>query len=951
MKSKNTLLLLFLLLGINNAFSQFTPQKPDLRLCGSPPNYYEDYFNCTSNNYTLDHVFLSLTNVNGVPLSNTTCTPGTSQEMYVMLNYTSNSNSIITQVRIFADLSIDGNIIPLNVYLPNGVNPGAGQRQIYGPFTWTCGQELRLCRILAVWKTSGSASDPELASYNCNTYNKSQCEFGGCMVVAAPLAVEFDYTVCTNGNQSTVTFNDETSGGIAPYSYSWNFGDGSPVSTQQNPTHNFPYPGGPYTVTLTVTDSNLPNHLVSTYTQVINPPAPITISGDVNAASCSSNNNGSIDITVSGGTPAYTYSWSNGATTQDISGLSPGSYTVTVTDTFGCVKSETFVIGSGDVSNPVVTAPNDLSLEGCGTAAIASQGYLAFSTTPVVITLAQFNAAGGTYTDASPIASITYQDVASGSCPTVVTRTFTLTDLCGNTGTDTQIISIDDTQAPVIDPLPAPTTIVCPAVPQFAPATATDACDSSVTLTYEDVTTPGDCIRSYTTVRTWTATDDCGNSSTATQTITVIDNVPPVAPAPPADVTVSCGSLVPAMISLTANDACCGDLTVPGVDTITPGQCANSYVITRTWTFVDACGNTSSVSQTITVNDNVPPVVPTPPANVTVSCGSQIPAMISLTANDACSGTITVPGVDAVTPGQCINSYVVTRTWTFVDACGNTSSVSQIITVNDNIAPVVPTPPANVTVSCGSQIPAMVTLTANDACGGPITVPGVDSITPGQCNNSYIVTRTWTFVDACGNTSSVSQTITVNDNIPPVAPSAPANITVSCSSLVPTAAVLTANDNCGGSVTGVPNDVVTPGSCPNSYVIVRTWTFTDSCGNSSTASQTITVNDNIPPVAPSAPANITISCSSLVPTAAVLTANDNCGGSVTGVPNDVVIPGSCPNSYTILRTWTFTDSCGNSSTASQTITVNDNIPPVAPPAPANITVSCSSLVPTAAVLT
>src|SRR5690606_10578585 len=116
-KSKNTLLLLFLLFGINNAFSQFTPQKPDLRLCGSPPSYYEGFFNCTSNNYTLDNVFLSLTNVNGVPLSNTTCTPGTSQQMYVMLNYTSNSNSNITQTRIFADLSVDGNLIPLNIYL------------------------------------------------------------------------------------------------------------------------------------------------------------------------------------------------------------------------------------------------------------------------------------------------------------------------------------------------------------------------------------------------------------------------------------------------------------------------------------------------------------------------------------------------------------------------------------------------------------------------------------------------------------------------------------------------------------------------------------------------------------------------------------------------------------------------------------------------------------------
>ncbi len=73
--------------------------------------------------------------------------------------------------------------------------------------------------------------------------------------------------------------------------------------------------------------------------------------------------------------------------------------------------------------------------------------------------------------------------------------------------------------------------------------------------------------------------------------------------------------------------------------------------------------------------------------------------------------------------------------------------------------------------------------------------------------------RTWTFTDACGNSSTVSQNIIVNDNVAPTPPAAPADVTVTCASLVPAAAVLSATDNCGGSITGVPNDVVTPGSC------------------------------------------------------------------------------------------------------------------------------------------
>ncbi|WP_286914031.1 hypothetical protein, partial [Flavobacterium sp. UBA4197] len=71
----------------------------------------------------------------------------------------------------------------------------------------------------------------------------------------------------------------------------------------------------------------------------------------------------------------------------------------------------------------------------------------------------------------------------------------------------------------------------------------------------------------------------------------------------------------------------------------------------RTWTFVDACGNSASVSQTINVNDTVAPVTPTAPANVTVACSSDVPAMISLTANDNCSGAITVQGQDTTIQG------------------------------------------------------------------------------------------------------------------------------------------------------------------------------------------------------------------------------------------------------------------------------------------------------------
>ncbi|UOK41808.1 MULTISPECIES: gliding motility-associated C-terminal domain-containing protein [Flavobacterium] len=940
MKPKNTtLLLLFFLMGINTVFSQFTPQKPDLRLCGSPPNYYQGYFNCDSNNYTLNQVFLSLTDQNGVPLSNTTCTPGSSRQMYVMLNYTSNANSNISQTRIFADLSIDGTIVPINAYLGT-VAPGGGQRKIYGPFTWTCGQELRLCRILAVWQPNGGVNDPELNSYNCSTYSKSQCEFGDCMIVAAPLAVEYSYTVCTTGNQSTVVFQDLTSGGITPYSYSWNFGDGSPISTQQNPTHNFPYPGGPYTVTLTVTDSNLPNNLVSTYTQIITPPAPITITGQVTSASCANQNNGAIDATVSGGTTPYTYSWSNGQTTQDISGLAPGNYTLTVTDAFGCTKSQSFIIGNGDTTNPVITAPNDVSIEGCGTASIASEGYLAYSTTPVSITLAQFTAAGGSYTDASSITSITYQDVASGSCPTIVTRTFILTDTCGNPGSDTQIITIDDTTPPVIATLPAVSTINCPNTPQFAQATATDNCGPGFTLTHNDVTTPGQCTGAYSVTRTWTATDTCGNVSTATQTINVQDATAPVIAALPAASTINCPA-TPQFAEATATDACGSEFTLTFNDVTTPGQCAGSYSVTRTWTALDACGNSSTKSQTINVQDVTAPVIAALPASSTINCPA-VPQFAEATATDNCGSAFTLTFNDVTTPGQCAGSYSVTRTWTASDACGNSSTATQTINVQDVAAPVIADLPPTSTINCPA-VPQFAQATATDNCGSAFTLTFNDVTTPGQCAGSYSVTRTWTARDACGNSSTKSQTINVQDTTAPVIAALPATSTINCPA-VPQFTQATATDNCGSAFTLTFNDVTTPGQCAGSYSVTRTWTARDACGNSSTATQTINVQDITAPVIAALPATSTINCPA-TPQFAQATATDACGSAFTLTYNDVTTPGTCAGKYSVTRTWTATDACGNSSTRSQTINVQDITPPVIPQAPANVTVSCSGDIP------
>jgi large repetitive protein len=938
MKTKLSLLLLMFLTIAVNVSAQFTPQTPDLRLCGSPPNYYLNYFNCTSNNYTLDQVYLSLTDVNGVPLTNTTCVPGSTQQMYIMLNYTSNANSNINNARIFADLSIDGTIIPLNVWLGT-VTPGSGQRLLFGPFDWVCGQEIQLNRILVVWTTN----NPNLTtSYTCNSYNKSQCEFPTNTLVAAPLAVQFNYKACTVGNQVTVSFNSTTNGGIPPYSYAWDFdNNGTTDSTQQNPTFTYNSLSGS-TAKLTVTDSQ---GLSNTFIQNIVSPQEIQLSATTVSPGCTSENQtGSIDLSVIGGTPGFTYLWSNNATTQNLNNVPAGNYTVTVTDSFGCQKQLTVTIQGGDNDPPVLTAPTSIIIDGCGTE--FTHQTPPFSQSENSITIELFNQLGGTVSDDSVISNILYTDTFSGSCPTVITRTFKAIDGCNNFATAIQLITVQDTTAPAfVEALPGDQTVECSDVPAAVVLTATDNCGTA-NVSFNESTQEGTCAGAYTITRTWTATDACGNETSHTQTITVQDTTAPAfVETLPGDQTVECSD-VPAAVVLTATDNC-GTADVSFNESTQEGACAGAYTITRTWTATDACGNETSHTQTITVQDTTAPAfVETLPGDQTVEC-SDVPAAVVLTATDNC-GTADVSFNESTQEGACAGAYTITRTWTATDACGNETSHTQTITVQDTTAPAfVEALPGDQTVEC-SDVPAAVVLTATDNCG-TANVSFNESTQEGTCAGAYTITRTWTATDACGNETSHTQTITVQDTTAPAfVETLPGDQTVECSD-VPAAVVLTATDNCGTANVSF-NESTQEGACAGAYTITRTWTATDACGNETSHTQTITVQDTTAPAfVENLPGDSTVECSD-VPAAVVLTATDNCGTANVSF-NESTQEGACAGAYTITRTWTATDACGNETSHTQTITVQDTTAPAfVETLPGDQTVECSD-VPAAVVLT
>lgn len=135
---------------------------------------------------------------------------------------------------------------------------------------------------------------------------------------------------CAGGDNGVVDI--EVSGGTLPYLYIW-----SNASANED---LFNAPAGTYTVE--VIDGNGCS-ITQSYT-VDEPANPIIVNGTVINATSPTGTDGSIDVTVTGGSSPYTFDWSNASTGEDLSGIAPGVYTVEVTDDNNCSASATFTV-------------------------------------------------------------------------------------------------------------------------------------------------------------------------------------------------------------------------------------------------------------------------------------------------------------------------------------------------------------------------------------------------------------------------------------------------------------------------------------------------------------------------------------------------------------------------------------------------------------------------------
>ncbi|MEM6966471.1 MAG: PKD domain-containing protein, partial [Bacteroidota bacterium] len=410
------------------------------------------------------------------------------------------------------------------------------------------------------------------------------------------------------------------------------------------------------------------------------------------------------------------------------------------------------------------------------------------------------------------------------------------------------------------------------------PNSVFDACDPDVAVTFQDNIQDNGCSGTFEKVitRTYTATDDSGNSSTCVQTIS-IERATLAGVAFPSDVIIDCQDSSNPTNAGEPTGTSCFNLDFTYDDVVVP-ICEGSFKILRTWTVLDWCTNQSlDHTQIVKVLDTTGPTIQ-PLADVTISTTSnsctgnaQLPA-IGLT--DDCSGGgfdvhIETPlGIIFGNGGMLIGAPLGNHTITYfaTDACGNESFSSLTLTVVDLVAPIAICDEFT-KVGLGSNGNALVeAITFDDGsydnCGiveyqarrmdNP-NCPGNDATAFGDfvpfscCDIGSTVMVEFRVKDEAGNTNSCMVEVEVEDKLDPII-ICPANKTISCEDDFEDLALTgeaVATDNCP-DVNIMFNDISVNIGCGGVGTVTRVWTATDAQGNTTSCIQIITLENDDP---------------------------------------------------------------------------------------------------------
>ncbi len=244
----------------------------------------------------------------------TVTTPG--QQTYTVTDANGCTSNAVSNVSSTSGFTTQDSITNLKCF---GVCQGAVSVTVSGgtppyAYAWSNGA------------TSASITGVCAATYTQTITDNANCTLVNTYQVTSPAVLNASLSAADTafcyGDPMQVTAT--ATGGVSPYSYLWN---------NSSTTSSALFNAG--TATVTVTDAN---NCVKTQTVVLTQPDSVSLQ-IVSVSPDNGSGNGAIDINVSGGVPPYTFEWNNGITTEDLSAISQGVYSVTVTDNNGCVKT------------------------------------------------------------------------------------------------------------------------------------------------------------------------------------------------------------------------------------------------------------------------------------------------------------------------------------------------------------------------------------------------------------------------------------------------------------------------------------------------------------------------------------------------------------------------------------------------------------------------------------
>ena len=336
-----------------------------------------------------------------------------------------------------------------------------------------------------------------------------------------------------------------------------------------------------------------------------------------------------------------------------------------------------------------------------------------------------------------------------------VTRKWEVSDQMGNKDSCKQVVTVLDATPPTLFPA-ADKVVECGDAWRFDTPTAIDSGDGSeLAVAPVSIVTNQAAAGLVTATCTWETTDACGNKAQGSQTVTIVDTTPPTILCEP-DKSVAWQAEWNFDVAF-AQDACSGGaIPLQSASTVTNHLCGRTFSATRTWVATDAAGNRAVNSQTITLRDEQPPTISCA-GNKTVEAGISWGFDLPVASDDSGEPVI-LSIINTTTNAVFGGAGIVTRVWRASDACGNVATCSQVVTMQDTLAPVFPAAPAGRAYNCFPDLPAPEVLSASDAGDGLLPVLCITR-TNGVCPT--FITHTWIAMDSAGNVASVSQTNSV----------------------------------------------------------------------------------------------------------------------------------------------------------------------------------------------